>query len=131
MDFYGYSGEWQRAILEYSGFHVPTERRNRMKAYLISDNIDSFVGLKIAGIKGSVVHTPEEALEEILKAKGDMDIGIIILTEKIAELIPNKVKELKLSRSLPLVVEIPDRHGSTKGESSITKYVRESIGLKI
>ena len=102
-----------------------------MKAYLISDNIDSFVGLKIAGIKGSVVHTQEEALAEISRAKEDRDIGILILTEKIEELIPEKVKELKLSKKLPLVVQIPDRHGSSKGENSITKYVKESIGLKI
>jgi len=102
-----------------------------MKAYLISDNVDSFVGLKISGIKGSVVHSREDVLQQLNKVKEDKEIGIIILTENAAKLIPDKVKELKLSRKFPLVVEIPDRHGSTKGDNSIIRYVKESIGIKI
>lgn len=102
-----------------------------MKAYLISDNVDSYVGLKISGIKGCIVHCREEALEQLIKVKEDKEIGIIIFTENAAKFIPDKVKELKLSRKLPLVVEIPDRHGSIKGDNSIIRYVKESIGIKI
>lgn len=102
-----------------------------MKTFLISDNVDSFVGLKVAGIKGSVVHTREEVvkvLEDLLK---DKEISTIIVTEKIAELIPEELNKIKLSKLLPLVVEIPDRHGSKKGEDHLLNYVKEAIGLKL
>lgn len=102
-----------------------------MKAYLISDNVDSYVGLKISGIKGCIVHSREEALQQVNMLREDKEIGIIILTENAAKFIPDKVKELKLCRKLPLVVEIPDRHGSAKGDNSIIRYVKESIGIKI
>jgi V/A-type H+/Na+-transporting ATPase subunit F len=102
-----------------------------MKAYFISDNVDTFVGLKIAGIKGIVVHTSGEVAKVLDELTSNEEVNIIILTEKIADLIPEKVKKLKISKLGPLIVEIPDRHGTTRGENSIVRYVKESIGLKI
>jgi V/A-type H+-transporting ATPase subunit F len=102
-----------------------------MKAYFISDNVDTFVGLKVAGIKGRIVHTAPEILSAIDEIEKDNSIGIIIFTEKAAALIPDKIKNMKLSKKGPLIVEIPDRHGTTRGDDSIVRYVKESIGLKI
>ncbi|MEG2775197.1 MAG: ATP synthase subunit F, partial [Acetivibrio sp.] len=38
---------------------------------------------------------------------------------------------VKLNRRLPLIVEIPDRHGTGRDPNFIMKYVNEAIGLKI
>jgi len=73
----------------------------------------------------------EEIIEKIQELKKDQEIGIIIITEKIGRLIPDEVSLIKLSKERPLLVEIPDRHGSSKGSDSIVKYVKEAIGLKI
>lgn len=102
-----------------------------MKSYLISDNVDTLVGLKISGINGVVVHSREEVLKVIDDLLKNKEIGIIIITEKIGLLIPDKLKEVKLSKFLPLIIEIPDRHGSIKEEDSILTYIKEAIGLKI
>ncbi|MBM7870010.1 V/A-type H+-transporting ATPase subunit F [Clostridium pascui] len=102
-----------------------------MKAFLISDNVDSLVGLKTAGIRGSVVHKREEVLEVLEDLLKDKEISTIIVTEKIAELIPGELSKIKLSKLLPLVVEIPDRHGSKKEEDHLLNYVKEAIGLKL
>lgn len=102
-----------------------------MKAFLISDNVDSLVGLKIAGIRGSVVHKREEVLEILENLLKDKEISTIIVTEKIAELVSEELSEIKLSKLLPLVVEIPDRHGSKRGEDHLLNYVKEAIGLKL
>lgn len=102
-----------------------------MKAFFISDNIDTFVGLKIAGIKGEVVHNEEAAIKALDTIKDDNEIGIVIFTEKAAALIPNQIKAMKISKQGPLVVEIPDRHGTVRGNDSILRYVKEAIGLKI
>ena len=54
-----------------------------MKFYLISDNVDTLMGMHLAGIDGVVVHEEEEV------------------------------------------------HGSGRAKDSITRYVREAIGVKI
>jgi V/A-type H+/Na+-transporting ATPase subunit F len=102
-----------------------------MKAFLISDNVDTFVGLKVAGIKSILLHKREDILEKIDELKKDKEIGIIILTERVAELVEDRVKEIKLSKEIPLIVEIPDRHGTIRGQDSILRYVKESVGIKI
>ena len=102
-----------------------------MQSYLISANLDTFVGMQMAGIEGIVLHEKDEIIEKIKELKKDPGIGIIIITEKIGFLIPDEVNIIKLSKERPLVVEIPDRHGFRKGSDSILKYVKEAIGLKI
>ncbi|MCB2288755.1 V-type ATP synthase subunit F [Clostridium sp. CS001] len=102
-----------------------------MKSYLISDNVDTFVGMKMAGIESILLHKREEIVEKIEELKKDQAVGIIIITEKVALLIPDVVRDIKLSKERPLLIEIPDRHGSSKGSDAILRYVKEAIGLKI
>ena len=56
---------------------------------------------------------------------------VILMTERLVQLCPELVYDLKLNRKQPLIVEIPDRHGSGRAKDSITRYVREAIGVKI
>lgn len=102
-----------------------------MKAFLISDNIDSLVGLKFAGINGVVLHERDEIIHKIEEVKRDKQISMLIFTEKAAKLVEDIISEIKLSGETPLVVEIADRHGSMKSKDYILKYIRDSIGLKI
>mgnify|MGYP000843900199 CR=1 FL=1 len=102
-----------------------------MKTYLICDNIDTQVGMRLAGVKGVVVHKREEVLDELNKILRNKEFGMIIITEKLASLASSEIEKLKLNMGIPLIVVIPDRHGTIRGKDSITKYIKESIGLKI
>lgn len=102
-----------------------------MRFYLISDNIDTLVGMRFAGIEGAVVHEASEVRSALKNAMDNSDIGIVLITEKLVQLCPDLVYELKLNCKRPLIVEIPDRHGSGRANDSITRYVREAIGVKI
>ncbi|OQB13891.1 MAG: V-type ATP synthase subunit F [Firmicutes bacterium ADurb.Bin193] len=102
-----------------------------MKMYLISDNIDTQIGMRLAGIDGVVVHEREEFIEALTDAVSDKDIGIILITVKLSQLAPELVSDIKLNYKIPLIVEIPDRHGMGKTDDFITGYVRDAIGLKI
>ena len=53
-----------------------------MKMYLISDNVDTQTGMRLAGVEGVVVHEREELRQALENALADRDIGIILLTEK-------------------------------------------------
>lgn len=101
-----------------------------MRFQLISDNIDTQVGLRLAGIPGVVVHEKEEVEKALKEAIEDEDVGVILMTEKLVNLCPDLIYDLKLNMKRPLVVEIPDRHGNGRTKDSITKYVRDAIGVK-
>ena len=74
--------------------------------YLISDNVDTLTGMRLA-------------------------VGIILLTERLGREFPELLDEIKLERSMPLLIEIPDRHGTGRKKDFITSYVTEAIGLKL
>ena len=78
-----------------------------MKMYLISDNIDTWTGMRLAGVEGAV---------------GRLEFG---------KEFPDIIDHIRLERKLPLIVEIPDRHGTGRAPDFITSYVNEAIGINI
>lgn len=102
-----------------------------MKMFLISDNIDTQTGMRLAGVSGVVVHTKQEVTAAVEAALTDREIGILIITEKLGALIPELLDKIKMTYPMPLLVEIPDRHGSDKGNDPITRYIRDAVGIKI
>ena len=102
-----------------------------MKFHLISDNKDTLVGMRLSGIPGVVVHKEQEVLDALAEALQDENIAVILITENLVKLCREYIYYLKLNRARPLIVEIPDRHGNGSVKDSITKYVRDAIGIKI
>ena len=102
-----------------------------MKFYLISDNVDTLMGMHLAGINGEIVDEDSEVRSALEKAMNMEDVAVILMTERLVSVCPELVYDLKLNRKQPLIVEIPDRHGSGRAKDSITRYVREAIGVKI
>lgn len=102
-----------------------------MKMYLISDNLDTLTGMRLAGIDGSLAHDRaglKRALDEVLLRD---DIAILLLTEKFSREYPDLVNSTKLAHSTPLIIDVPDRHGSGRRSDFITAYVNEAIGLSL
>lgn len=102
-----------------------------MKMYLISDNVDTYTGMRLAGVEGCVVHERQALKEALGRTIADKSIGIILLTEKFGREFPDIIDDVKLNRKLPLIVEIPDRHGTGRKPNFITDYVNEAIGIKL
>ena len=96
-----------------------------MKYFVITDSTDTQVGLRLAGIEGVVVRAA------IQTAAADPDIAVLLITEKLAALCQDLIAPLKLTAQRPLVVEIPDRHSAGRAPDSITRYIREAIGVKL
>lgn len=102
-----------------------------MKMYLISDNVDTYTGMRLAGVDGVVVHERSELKEALEKTLKDKTIGVVLLTEKFGREFPDILDQFRLERKLPLLVEIPDRHGTGRKKDFITSYVTEAIGVKL
>ncbi|WP_089982693.1 V-type ATP synthase subunit F [Clostridium sp. C105KSO13] len=102
-----------------------------MKMYLISDNVDTYTGMRLAGVDGIVVHERRELYDALQKVLQDKTIGIVLLTEMFGQEFPDIIDEFRLERKMPLLIEIPDRHGTGRKKDFITSYITEAIGLKL
>lgn len=99
--------------------------------FLISDNVDTYTGMRLAGVDGVVVHERKELREQLEKVLQDKSIGIVLLTEKFGQEFPDILDEFRLERKIPLLIEIPDRHGTGRKKDFITSYITQAIGLKL
>ena len=73
-----------------------------MKMYLISDNVDTYTGMRLAGVDGIVVHERDElkkALEDVLT---DKTVGIVLLTEKFGREFPDIIDTFRLERKMQI-----------------------------
>ena len=101
-----------------------------MKYSIIGDE-DTALGFAIVGISGMVAVNAEEAMSAFNTMLKDSEICIIIITEKVADMIRSTVDKYLFTESFPLIVEIPDRHGRDPNRPGIKEMVNTSIGIKI
>ena len=102
-----------------------------MKSYLISDNIDTATGMRLAGVEGVVVHEKDELIDALDQVLKDKSVGILFITELLSNKFPDVISNVKLTQKQPLILEIPDRNGSKKRADFITSYINEAIGVKL
>ena len=102
-----------------------------MRMYLISDNIDTLTGMRLAGIEGVVVHERDALGAELERVLADKTIGILLITELLSRQFPDIIEDIRLHRRLPIVVAIPDRHGTGRNPNFIMDYVNEAIGVRV
>ena len=67
-----------------------------MKMYLISDNTDTYTGMRLAGVEGVIVHERNELKDALEKTIADKEVGIILLTEKFGREFPEIIDEVRL-----------------------------------
>lgn len=99
-----------------------------MKMFLISDNVDTQMGLRLAGIEGVLVHDIEALNGALDFALNDDEIGIILLTSLVFNLDRERIQALKLSSDRKLIVEISDRHRSHEVQDMIDDTIAKIIG---
>ena len=102
-----------------------------MRFQLISDNTDTIVGMRLAGISGVMAKTKEQVQKALLDAMKMEDVAIVLITENLVKLCEDLVYELKTKCHKPMIVEIPDSKSGGRKKDSITRYIRDAIGIKI
>lgn len=102
-----------------------------MQFYLISDNIDTQMGMRLAGVSGVLVHDADGVREALQTAISTPEVGIVLITEKLVTLCADTVYEIKRSRRTPLIVEIPDRHATAHITDTIDRYIADAIGIHL
>lgn len=102
-----------------------------MKFFCISDNKDTKVGMRLAGIEGVILKTKKETEDFLDRIIDKKDIAIVLITEKLVKLCLTKVQEIKTTKKFPLLVTIPNKESGSNISETIKKYINESVGIKI
>ena len=71
-----------------------------MKFFLLTDDADAMIGMRLAGIEGKLVKSPESAKEEYEKAKAE-GTGILLLTHGTAAMFGASLVEMKYPIQIP------------------------------
>jgi len=97
-----------------------------MDISIIGDN-ETSLGFGLAGIRKVYV------LEEL--KKGDLesiikDCGVLVVTEKANGAMKDELTRLLEGKNLPLLVEIPDKQGTSRGDV-FAQLTKKAIGVEL
>ena len=98
---------------------------------LVIGHPDAVLGFSITGVGGRVASTAEEVNQALDEAQAAKDVGVVLVTQDVAELIPARMEQLKLRSTVPLIVEIPARGGAPEGQASLGEIVLRAIGIRL
>ena len=101
-----------------------------MKIAAICDT-DTAVGLRLAGLKELFI--PDTDAVNIWNQISERDdIGIVFITEKIAEEIDKHLKDYRIRNNIPIVVEIPDKKGRKKDHMDFVSHlIKKAVGVEV
>ena len=92
---------------------------------------DTAVGLRLAGVNDLFIpnRNIKDIWDEITKRD---DIGILFITEKIAEDLGKYLKEYRIRNNIPIIVEIPDKKGRISDHVDFVSHlIKKAVGVEI
>ncbi|WP_461867102.1 V-type ATP synthase subunit F [Thermococcus sp.] len=100
-----------------------------MKIVVMGDK-DTVLGFKLAGVHETYAFgendlDTERAKNKINELIDKQDVGIILITERLARRI--EVPTV----TFPIILQIPDKTGSRFGEEQLKEIVRKAIGVEL
>jgi len=99
--------------------------------YSIIGDEDTVLGFEMVGVSGRTARDPDEAQRAFRAALEEKETGIIIMTERVADMIRPLVDRYLFTESFPLIVEIPDRKGREPDRPGIRELVNAAIGIRL
>jgi V/A-type H+-transporting ATPase subunit F len=94
-------------------------------------DIDTAVGMRLAGVSEVFIKNgkPLEIWNQIIERD---DIGILFITEKIAEDLGKYLKDFRIRNNIPIIVEIPDKKGRIEGHVDFVSHlIKKAVGIEV
>ena len=95
---------------------------------LVIGHPEAVLGFSLAGVGGRVASTADEVNQALDEAQASKDVGIVLVTQDVAEMIPARMEHLKLRSTVPLIVEIPSKAVLRKGRHRLVKSFFGRLG---
>jgi V/A-type H+-transporting ATPase subunit F len=103
----------------------------KSKIAVIGDR-DTVTGFRMVGVnKWFTPKSPAETRDKLLEFFRDPHMGLIIITEPLAQQVEDTVNQLA-GAPIPVIMLIPDRHGAIGTHDAVLKeMIRRAIGIEI
>ena len=101
---------------------------NTLKFFVIADE-HTVIAFSLAGVRGEVAHTPGKVQELLVQSWEDPEVGLILITERLADQVREVVDVARRDRLKPLILEIPDLAGPMARQESLLDRLRSLMGL--
>ncbi len=98
-----------------------------MKTVLISDNIDTLLGLKMVGVDGVLATNAEQVSAHFLRFTKDKNVGLILITEIANEMCADMINSYKAGNRFPLISVVPGRDKPKESTGSVTDYFNDAV----
>lgn len=87
--------------------------------------------MRLAGILDCYV-IGDNALQVFDELKARSDVGVVLITEKIVDVLGAELKQYRLTHGLPIFVEIPDKKGRMKNHTDFVSHlVKKAVGISM
>jgi V/A-type H+/Na+-transporting ATPase subunit F len=101
-----------------------------LRFFVIGDE-ETVSGFRLAGVDGEVVNGTEQAIDGLNRAMKTDGIGVVLITERVAQTIRTEVDRHVYKTSLPLILEIPDAQGNLEGRGGVREMIRSAVGIHL
>lgn len=103
-----------------------------MSSVAVIGDIDTVTGFRLGGVKLTKVATSAEETTEAFDKFLDDEVSIIIITQILADEIREHINRKIGSNVLPMIIEIPDKDGSSEGSSDqMADLIKRVIGVEM
>jgi V/A-type H+-transporting ATPase subunit F len=99
--------------------------------YFVMGDEDTVLGFGLVGVDGAEVSNTQEAADVFTEVIGRKTIGVVIITEQVADMIRNTVDRYVFTEDFPLILEIPGRDGALPGRPTLREMVNNAIGIHV
>ena len=101
-----------------------------MRLAAFCDN-DTAIGMRLAGVNDLFIPNGD-TLDVWNKITERDDIGILFITEKIAEDLGKYLKEYRIRNNIPIIVEIPDKKGRiSEHVDFVSHLIKKAVGIEV
>ena len=92
---------------------------------------DTAVGMRLAGVNDLFIPN-DNTLDVWNKITERDDIGILFITEKIAEDLGKYLKEFRIRNNIPIIVEIPGKKGRISDHVDFVSHlIKKAVGIEV
>ncbi|MDD4241746.1 MAG: V-type ATP synthase subunit F [Smithellaceae bacterium] len=99
------------------------------KIYMLGD-MDTVSAFRLCGVEG-VVAGPEEAAAGLEALAARPDAAIVLVTNRLARHLEERLLEINLTRPSPVIIEIPGIDDKEGFRRSAVGYISEALGISL
>jgi vacuolar-type H+-ATPase subunit F/Vma7 len=96
---------------------------------VVIGHLEAVLGFSLVGVQGYIAEDAESMNQAVDLVLSDGRTGIVLVTDYAAELIRERIDQLKSRYDPPIFIEVPDPNGMNPERMTLTEVADQAIGI--